>query len=228
MRGTAIFRLPSLQSGGILTHHWRDMREQRLVPAMKAVFVRDLLCSEIQKSTRSHRGFRDALPRTVRSLSSPRFQQGVRELYRSASNQLERMHVVTDRMRISYNGESCPLMDVLVAELDRIISGRDAARSESVDAQVACLLRKASHYLIASHRRPLVCSRLLKLKAVEAILTEALEQDLETDSHIAEMTTWVLGMDRSENQDEALDRDIPILAERRDDLINELLVNSAA
>ena len=128
-----------------------------------------------------------ALPRMVKTATSPQLKAAFEAHLQQTYGQIERLERIFQTLEKSPRGKKCVGMEGLLEE-GKEVMGEDID-PEVLDAALIAAAQKVEHYEIASYGTARAYARLLSDNAAVELLTLTLEEEVESDeklTHLAE------------------------------------------
>ncbi len=127
----------------------------------------------------------EALPKMEKAASSGELKAGFREHVTQTRAQIERLERIFEELGVSPTGVKCDAMEGLISEGEEAI--KEIKEPEVRDAGLIGAAQKVEHYEIASYGTARAFARLLGYENAVELLTDSLEEEVQTDERLTEL-----------------------------------------
>lgn len=147
--------------------------------------LHELFIDELRDMLGAEKQLLKGLKKMAAAASGLSLQAAFEEHYTQTEEQVERLKNVFDSLGMSARAKKCKAMEGLLGEAEEIME--HFMDDPALDAALISAAQKVEHYEIASYGCLVTYAKLMEHTEAEALLTETLNEEKNTDSKLTEI-----------------------------------------
>ncbi len=149
---------------------------------MKMEDLKDLFVEELKDLYSAENQITKALPKMVKTASSPDLKQGFELHLEQTKGQIARLEQIFEELGESPKGKKCHGMEGLLEEGKELME--EDAEPEVLDAGLISAAQRVEHYEIAAYGTVKTYAELLGMSKAAKLLAETLNEEKDTDQKL--------------------------------------------